>query len=260
MTASVLEGKRILVTRPRHQAEVLCSLLEQQGGVPIRFPVLEIIANTHGKIQEKLKQFETYQWLIFVSANAVNFALQANDGRIEPFKNKRIAVVGKATANSLKNKGLNVDVLPAAGFTSEALLAMPSMQQLNGMNCLIIRGQGGREYLADELRNRGATVDYLEVYKRQRPKCDNTQIMKLIEGNKLNAVMITSGEALQNLLKMLDVECHLKLMSIPLAVVSMRLKQMAEKFGFKQVAVSDNPSDSAMIQTVTSLINGEYSG
>ncbi len=215
-----LHGARVLVTRPTHQADKLCRLIEGYGGVPVAFPTLEIVGldaeftgleSGHTSGASQLPNLSDYRWLIFTSANAVNFALKANGGKIGGFKSTSIASIGKATANTLQAAGLEVDLLPTAGFDSEAMLAMPEMLVVHGANILIIKGQGGREELANVLRQRGAYVDYWEVYKRVIPDVDCSELTKLIDHDKLDVIIITSSESLQNLVDMLDKKYNKKL-------------------------------------------------
>ena len=109
-----LNDVRVLVTRPAHQAKNLCELLEKQGGVAIRFPTLAIAAleNTQA-IQAGLAQWMTYQWLIFISVNAVTMhSYYSVDDKIKKNNSVRIAAIGKATAEALLLAGLSVDLLP----------------------------------------------------------------------------------------------------------------------------------------------------
>ncbi|TAL55238.1 MAG: uroporphyrinogen-III synthase, partial [Methylovulum sp.] len=153
--------------------------------------------------------------------------------------------------------GLPVDVVPEHGYSSEALLAMPQMQPIAGQAFLIVRGAGGREELADSLRSRGASVDYLDVYKRVIPAIDHSDVLSLLAQGRLDAITITSGEALQNLLIMLGENYHRLLFAIHLIVVSDRIRQMAADMGFKQIAVAAGPSDAAILEAVTKCLTGE---
>jgi len=137
---------------------------------------------------------------------------------------------------------------------------MPVLQKLQQVNCLIIRGQGGLEKLAQILRNRGAQVDYLEIYKRVKPSVDNSFLLALLNKKQLAAVTITSGEALQNLLSMVDEAAVALLLAVPLLVISNRIGQQAKQFGFTSIVVTDKPSDSAILETLNTLITGENSG
>ena len=246
------------MTRPAHQAENLSRLIEERGGVAIRFPTLAIAAMDDScTIQNTLAHLDKYQWLVFISANAVTMHSYYSDGvKIENFKSMRIAAIGKATAQALALAGLPVDLVPESGYNSEALLAMPQMQQMNGQSCLIVRGEGGREELATTLRNRGATVEYLDVYKRIIPDIDSSQVSLLLAQDKLDVITVTSGEALQNLLIMLEEKHHQRLFEVPLVVVSNRIRQIAADMGFKRIAVTNSPSDLAILETVTMCVTG----
>jgi len=198
-----LNGACVLVTRPEHQAENLSRLIEQRGGIAVRFPTLEIVSRDDDRIKSTLANLDGFRWVVFISANAVNFALKANSGKIPRTKSVRFAAVGQATAQAMKMAGLPVDLVPEYGYNSEALLEMPQLQQVEGQNCLIVRGEGGREQLATTLRSRGAEVDYLEVYKRIIPRMDSSPVVELLAQHRLDVITVTSAEALQNLSLML---------------------------------------------------------
>lgn len=257
----------VLVTRPAHQAKTLSDLIEQQGWQAIRFPTLEVVGLTNDKIQQQLKRLDKYDWLIFISTNAVNFALAANNGRIGSFKRCSVAVIGNATEKAILATGLTVDLIPENHFNTEGLLATQAMQHIKHKHCLIIRGQGGREALANSLSKRGAIVDYMEVYKRVIPIMDSCHVHDMLRQQTLDVITITSGDALKNLIIMIGTELKNQLLAIPLIVISNRIKQLAEKSGFKKILVTESPSDAAIIKTVLkmssqaqNLINGEYSG
>ncbi|HEY8034045.1 MAG TPA: uroporphyrinogen-III synthase [Methylobacter sp.] len=254
----ILNGSHILVTRPEHQAENLSRLIEQQGGIAVRFPTLKIVSRDDaGEIKATLANLDKFQWVIFISANAVNFALKANSGKIARTKSVRFAAVGQATAQAMKAAGLPVDLVPENGYNSEALLETPHLKQVEGQNCLIVRGEGGREQLATTLRSRGAKVDYLEVYKRIVPRIDSSPVIRLLAQHRLDVTTVTSAEALQNLRLMLD-ETNNKLLSlIPLVVVSDRIRCIAADMGFNRITVTDSPTDTAILETVITCVTGE---
>lgn len=255
-----LHGKHILVTRPQHQATTLVQLIAQHGGQAIAFPTLEIVPVTPPETAKpQLENLKTYQRLIFVSANAVNFAVAANNGKIGHLTQTKIAAVGKATAKALQAIGLTVDLVPETGFNSEALLATESLQHVKNQQILIVRGVGGRETLADELKKRGATIDYWEVYQRQMPVINPAPVIALLNRRQLDILILTSAESLQNLIIMLESYKTL-LLNVPLVVISERIKQIAEITGFKKIVVSSSPDDAAILNTMIMLTNGEDSG
>lgn len=258
-----LNGAHILITRPTHQAENLCQLIEQQGGIPVRYPTLQIVGLDHPVIcPAELNSKATllfdkpanFQWLIFTSTNAVNFALKANGGKIGHFGTAQIAAIGQATAKALENNGISVDLLPETGFDSEALLSTAQMQQINNQSVLIVRGQAGRDELAKILCSRAAKVHYWEVYQRVLPETNNAQVIDLLENGKLTAIISTSCESLQNLVTMLGVDYAKKLLPITLIVISERIRETAKKMGFMRVAIATKPSDQAILTAVAAAI------
>ncbi len=248
--SEVLNGIRVLVTRPEHQAESLSRLIEQSGGISVRFPTLDIVPRDAAEeIKNTLANLDSFHWVIFISANAVNFALKANSGKIPRTKFVRFAAVGQSTAQAMKMAGLPVDLVPENGYNSEALLAMPQLQQVEKQRFLIVRGEGGREQLATTLRSRGAEVNYLEVYKRIIPHIDSSPIVELLAQHSLDVITVTSAEALQNLNLMLG-ENNKLLSLIPLVVVSDRIRCIAADMGFNRITVTDSPIDTAILETV----------
>ncbi len=261
MPLNHLHGARILVTRPEHQAGALCGQIEQQGGVAVKFPVLEIVGNKLSDSDHAcLKHLQQFDWVIFTSSNAVNFVRCANDGKMPDLNEINVAAIGRATADTLAKNGVSVDLLPDRGFNSEMLLAAPELHRVKGRSCLIVRGRGGRELLGDSLRERGAKVRYLEVYQRIKPVVDEQPVVGMLLEHQLDVITVTSAEALYNLVDLLGKDIKSTLLLMPLVVISDRIKKIAEQIGFNTIAVSAKPSDTEIVNTVTALINGEYSG
>ena len=243
-----LEGMGVLVTRPMHQAEGLCRLIEATGGRPLRFPALEIREPADpGQAKDLLAQ--TWDWLLFVSANAVDFALRLSGG-LPP--GARIAAVGQATAEALVEAGHPVDLVPDGPFDSEALLANAAMTRVAGQRILIVRGEGGRALLGDTLTERGATVAYAEVYRRACPDLDPAPLLARWEQD-VQAVVATSGEILDNLLGMLGEAGRDRRLGTPLVVVSPRMAEQAAQLGFRRIAVAERAQDAAIVAALCGL-------
>jgi len=252
-------GKRILVTRPYHQCANLCGLLEQQGWQAIKFPVIEIRSKA---LSEQdclcLQHIEQYQYVFFISVNAVDFAYEILNHDFERLKQVKCIAVGLATYNQLSQYSMINILLPDAVFNSEGILAIPELQYLGAQSCLIIRGAGGRELLASTLHARGASVDYMEVYTREPVSytCESVNLA-LGDGN-LDAVAIYSVEALHNLVQLAaGVKKINSLLLIPLVVISQRVFAVAKDIGFTKIVIANEATDAAMINA---LNNGENCG
>ncbi|HEY9148355.1 MAG TPA: uroporphyrinogen-III synthase, partial [Gammaproteobacteria bacterium] len=141
------------------------------------------------------------------------------------------------------------ELVPESQFDSEGLLALPGLQAVRGKRILILRGNGGRELMAATLRDRGAQVDYAEVYRREPPDTAAAEAGWL---GKTDIITVTSSEALQNLVALTDVAQRPQLLAKPLVVVSERAAALAHALGFKSPAlVTPQTSDEAIVEAVS---------
>lgn len=210
-----LTGVRVLVTRPEAQSASLCAALEALGAVAVRLPVLQIEAIADNQdLQQVAANLAQIQKLIFISTNAVEYALPTLFA-INPLILKKLScfAVGKSTAQTLQAYGLNVKAAPPP-FNSESLLTLPELQVLSNERVVIVRGEGGRELLAESLKERGAQVEYCNVYRRVLPQLD-----KIPE--QVDIILITSSEGLKNLTILLGSCTWLR--HTPLVLISERI-------------------------------------
>ncbi len=239
MVAGSLAERRILVTRPRHQAESLGRAIAARGGRPCLCPMLEI---------EPLAPlpsgwWQGSDWLIFVSANAVRFALAAG---LPADVSSRLAAIGRATASALRNAGLPVACEAPPPYTSESLLEQPAFSQVVGRRLVIVRGRGGRSLLGRELQRRGGEVVYVELYRRRPPGMDTIAALRDRLSQGIDAVLITSGEALAHLQAAVGDDLP-RLQRLPLVVASQRLARLAAQAGFTEVILAASAQDEAML-------------
>lgn len=245
-TVADLKELKVLVTRPEHQAQGLCQALESAGATPLPFPVIEIAEPQDGnKALETFKQLEQCQWLIFVSANAAEYGVALLEKhQITLPEHVKLAAVGQATAKKLAQLGLKNIITPKDRFDSEGLLLLDDLADLTDSKVIIVRGQGGRETLAEGLTQRGAEVRYAEVYRRCKPakKLDN-QILQTAQ-----IAIVTSNEGLNNLWQMASQKQRSHLKQLPLLVMSERNHQHATKLGYKgEVVIAQQQNDEGLM-------------
>ena len=246
-----LNGLRILVTRPEHQADKLVEKIESSGGYAIRFPAMVIIPQDDAiAATQQLLEQQSFDWTIFVSANAVRYASQAVQGRLDFGPHQHVAAIGEATAQALRAAGITELVTPVNKFDSEALLQRPELSDLTGKHCLIVRGRGGRQLLAEQLQSRGAKISFAELYRRMRPEVEPTELLHQWRQQGMDLVTVTSGELLDNLLLMIGDAGHTLLTATPLVVVSQRMKTAALNSGFKRVIQTRRAADRALLETI----------
>jgi uroporphyrinogen-III synthase len=253
--AGALQGLRVLVTRPAGQADRLHDLIAAAGGRPVRLPAIEIHDTPDMQsLQQALMQLERYDLAVFISVNAVVKTMEYCRFLSQWPATVKIATVGARSAEALEAYGLTVNLVPVHRFNSEALLALPELQDMTGRRVVIFRGNGGRDTLRDTLIARGAEVDYVEVYRRVCPDVDPASLLHLWQPGVLDVITVTSNETLQNLYEMAGAEGQEALDRIPLVVVSQRQVALAEKLGFVQKPlVAENAGDEAIVSALVSF-------
>lgn len=225
--ANSLAGRRILVTRPSHQAGKLADSILAAGGVPVLFPLLEItpVADP-AALYDQVSQLADYQLAIFISPNAVEQGVAAmRTVGLKPDLPCKIATVGQGSAQALRELGFDDILVPRERFDSEGLLALPELQDVAGWRVMIFRGDGGRALLGDTLKARGAIVDYATCYQRNAP------LLAAIDWRSLDAITITSSEALSYLRQRMT-ESQL---NIPLFVPHPRIAALAQQQGWQHI-------------------------
>lgn len=244
MAAEPLRGRRVLVTRPAERAEGLVRAIEAAGGVARRFPVIEIEpcplpwAGPDTPIQ--------YSAILFVSPAAAAHGVEALG--LTPGFAPPIGAVGAATWAALTERGFAVAIEPVESQDSEGLLRAPELaaDRIAGRSLLIVRGEGGREDLAEGLMARGAAVDYAEVYRRRRPVGLDPAVAA-----DCDIVTATSTEGVANLVALLDEAAREQVRRRPLAVNSERIAAAAGAHGFVQASfVAPEPGDAGMMAAI----------
>jgi len=235
-----LAGLKIAVTRPRDQAVRLARRIEEAGGIPLLFPLLEIApVADQAALQEQISRLAQFDLAIFISPNAVQYGMAAirSEGALPP--SLRIAAVGQGSAKALRDLGIAEIIAPLENFDSEGLLALPELKNVSGRRVLIFRGDGGRELLGDTLRARGATVEYAACYRRSRPQQDVAALLAAAP----DAITVTSSEALEYLWQMLGAARREDIGGLPLFVPHPRIAELAQRQGWRHVLLAGAGDD-----------------
>jgi len=238
-----LNGLRVLVTRPEGQAKTLSERLSGLGAYVVSLPVIEVVPIASTSWAEI--DISAQDMLIFVSRNAVTSFMANVDSTM--LANKQCVAVGAATAHCMIESGLSVDIQAPPPAGSESLVAMPEMQDMVSKRVLIVRGETGRELLAETLVARGATISYLDVYRRCLPTYDTQRIDEALQADWL---IVTSVAGLENLCQIVNNDAiKLKV----LLVVSTRIEQVAKELGFQHVVVTNDVNDDAVINRIVEI-------
>jgi uroporphyrinogen III methyltransferase/synthase len=183
-------------------------------------------------VDRAIAHLDSYQWLIFTSTNAVEHFMQ----RVQAQGVKctiPVAAVGSSTARKLENWNLIVSRVPAT-FRAEGLLEMfPA--DLRGIRILLPRAETAREILPAELRNRGAVVDVVPVYRTVKSEAGLADLRTTLSGKAIDAIAFTSPSAVRSISETLGDDITALLSPIPIAVIGPVAREAVESVGLKAV-------------------------
>lgn len=256
MSETPLADYGVLVTRPEAQSRALTSAIEKAGGTAIAFPVMRIEGRVPGEILAEAAGQPLPDIVVFVSRNAVEHGIGALG-----VTNALLAAIGPATAEAITARGKHVDIIPDGSFDSETLLSDPILKDVSGRHITIVRGESGRELLADTLRERGAEVCYLPVYRRVVAQPSAATIERLQQSwqrGDIDCVTVMSVQTLEFLLQILPASSVALLRGTPLVAPAERVLQTAlTRLPGIPTKLSDGPGEAAM---VNALIQMRHSG
>lgn len=239
MNATSLSGLTVLVTRPSNQIDSMRKAIESCGAKVLPLPLIEIKPLVDKAaiqdLKDKVLELDHYRFLIFVSNNAVSFGSEVINNFWPQFPiGIDVIAVGPTTAQAARER-LGCEVIqPSDGMTSEDILRLPQLVDVSGQKIGIVRGQGGRELLADTLRERGAVVDYLEAYSRTPIDYTGKEFCKQLQDAGVNVLTVSSGESLDRLTHLL-VDNKEIMRELILLTPSERVASQAKEAGYRRV-------------------------
>jgi uroporphyrinogen-III synthase len=249
VSAGALAGCGVLITRPEHQSHELAAAVGAVDGTAYRFPAMDIIGRDIDAVRQEFAALETPDIVLFVSSNAVThgFAVAGKSGA-------KIAAIGPATRAAIEALGGTVDIDPGDGYDSEHLLEHAALQRVGGRKIVIVRGQSGRETLARALDARGASVNYLCVYRRRAHRPSTAEIENIeavVRQGKIQFVTVASVETLEHLLQILPPQSLERLRQSTLVAPSTRVLQTASELlpGIPAV-LAPGPQAPVMVETL----------
>ena len=195
-----LFGKRILVTRAQAQAATLSDQLSAEGADVIEMPATKIESADESNIDAVITRLASYHWLIFTSQNGVRVfwsALRRHGLDSRALGKSKVAAVGPATADSLLDHGIAVDVSPER-FVAEALLdALRERDDVRGSRILYAAAEGARDVLPQGLAEMGASVDRVNLYRSIPDGGGADDVRTRLLGGDIDLVTFTSASAVR---------------------------------------------------------------
>jgi uroporphyrinogen III methyltransferase/synthase len=197
-----LFGQRIVVTRAREQASLLSQPLRERGADVLEIPAIKIVApKKTDPIKDAIQSLNSYDWLVFTSPNGVAeffklfFAIHKD---LRDIGGVRIAAVGPATAQKVKDCRLQVDAMPLEFISKNIIEAIAQVQSIENLRILLLRAEVAGSELPRLLEDMGAIVDDVACYQTVAEKDDaRGASVRLLEGGA-DWITFTSGSTVEH--------------------------------------------------------------
>jgi uroporphyrinogen III methyltransferase/synthase len=276
-----LFGQRILVTR-EHSGGF--DVLEDLGAEIIEFPTISIVSpSDFSGLDGAIERIETYNWMIFTSANGVSFFFQRffeKDRDIRDLKGIRICAIGTKTASEINRYGIKVDLVPEE-FNAEGLVSaivqksrsakehsaevrkyrrasrfnrdeLPNFRtsSLKGLKILLPRAEVGREVLPERMRELGGEIDVVTAYRAIRPDIQGKRLRRFLREGKITIATFTSAATFNNFLSIMGDGAIDLLRDVAIAVIGPVTKRAIEKVGLKVSIMPESATIEAMVDKI----------
>lgn len=232
-----LLGQRIVVTRPRHQAQELAERLAALGAEVLYQPAIEIAPpGDWGPVDRALERLGQFAWIVFSSANGVVYFMERLVERgldLRSLGGIKLAAIGPGTAEALARYHLRADLVPDQ-FRAEALAAALA-PSAGGQRCLLIRASRGREVLAEQLTAAGAEVEQVVAYRSVDVIEAATDVACALREGRVNWVTVTSSAIAGALVRLFGED----LRRARLASISPVTSETLRRLGFPPAAEAD---------------------
>lgn len=234
-----LEGRTVVVTRPREQARSFSRALADRGAAVVEFPTIRIGPTPEPeRLEEALRSLDGYDWVVFTSVNGVRRTFETMErlgleGRA--LSASRVAAIGPGTAGRLRRRGIDVDVVPGE-YRAEALAAaILEAMEPDGARILLPRAAGAREVLAATLREAGAEVDEVAAYRTERVAEDAASMREMLRAGRVDWLTFTASSTVRSFAELVGREQG----SARVAAIGPITAGTARERGFRVDAVAD---------------------
>ena len=248
-----LLGKGIVVTRAREQASGLANTLAELGAHVIQFPTIEIHdLENYNEVDAHINKLDEYQWLVFTSVNGVKHfwkRLQKHNLDTRALYGKKISAIGPATADILREKGIEPDFIPER-YVAEGVVEGMLALGMQGQNILLPRAREAREVLPEALRKAGARVDVLPIYETKPAGARKDEVLADLEAGRVHCITFGSSSTVDNFISLVDVETLKKYPNVQFASIGPITTKTLESYGLPCHIQPDEYTIPALVETL----------
>ena len=254
-----LSGKRILVTRARHQASILSKLLSEHGAQPVELPTIAIqrIPDTE-EIDKAISTLSQYQWVIFTSVNGVEaffdrlYSLKLDSRALSRLK---IGAIGPATAKALQSRGIVPDYCPPI-YTSEDIIAGLKSRDIAGQRFLLPRADIADQELSKGITQLGAEVHDVPVYITTSGVDTISRVKAILSSGHIDVITFTSSSTVSNFLAQIK-DKGVALKSSIIACIGPKTAETATSAGLKVHIVASEHTIPGLVAAIEKYFGKE---
>jgi len=257
---NTLQGKTVVITRSRRQADDMIQLVESKGATAFPFPVIETKwVKDLQPLDQALAQLNKYDWLIMTSVNTVHYVMERinqlglRESHIKLLRQKKIIAVGPKTANEMDKYGLKIKRIPDT-YQQEGIIEILhkelELREKKEVHILYPRATIVRRNLGEQLRCLGYQLDEVPVYETVPiQQVDRDHLLHKMSHSEVDVITFTSSSTVKNFVTVMDqTNWREYLNQIMIACIGPITSQTAKEYGL-QVDVE------ATEYTIEALIN-----
>ncbi|OGW20051.1 MAG: uroporphyrinogen-III C-methyltransferase [Nitrospirae bacterium GWA2_46_11] len=246
-----LFGQRVLVTREYTEDY---SPLEDLGAEIFEFPTIKIAPpENYKELDETIEKIETYNWLIFTSANGFQYFIQRlldKEKDIRDLKGIKICAIGTKTAGKINNYGIKVDLIPEE-FNAEGLIKAFG-QNLKGIKILLPRAEKAREIFPEKVSELGGEIDTPVAYRAIKPEKHGKRLKRFLKEGRITIATFTSAATFNNFIDIMGDDALDVLKDVTIAVIGPVTAKAIEKAGLKVSIMPEEATIKAMVDEIIS--------
>lgn len=249
-----LFGQRILITREYTKDY---EPLEDLGAEIFEFPTIQIVPpESYKKLDESIDKVETYNWIIFTSANGFKYFMQRlldKNRDIRDLRGIKICAIGTKTAEAIRNYGIKVDLIPEE-FTAEGLIKAFSTQHsalsLKGLKILLPRAEVAREVFPQKVRELGGEIDTPATYRAIKPEKHGKRLKRFLKEGRISVATFTSAATFNNFMDIIGEDAIEILKDVTICVIGPVTAKAIEKAGLKVSIMPKEATIKAMVDEI----------
>lgn len=257
-------GQRILVTREHSEG---FGSLEELGAEVLQFSTIEIVPpETWEELDSSIDKIDTYDWLIFTSANGVKYffsRLFAKGVDVRDLKGLRICAIGSKTETAINQFGIRVDLVPDE-FRAEGLIdaflqaprsdisasGAPGTASLIGIKFLLPRAEIAREVFPEKVRELGGIIDVPVAYRAIKPDYHGKRLKRFLKEGRITIATFTSAATFTNFREIMGEDADALLQNVTIAVIGPVTAKVVEKAGLKVHIMPEKATVESMVDEI----------